>query len=373
MVYFLTARLKRQKVVDTNHELLTVTLIVPCFNEAAIINTKIENIKSLNYPRDRLQVIFVDGGSVDSTVQLIEAGIKDSSWMKLLLSPRKGKIHQLNYALSQSKSEIVINSDTDGIMEKNVIISMIQEFACNKEVGVVGAFVFPKNSISIERQFWIMQNKSRLLETEVFSSSIVIAVCYAFRRSIIKEFPDDVIADDIFLPFFANMNGYKTVYSKEAVAYETRCPANIWELIHHKFRKCNAYIIELLRFLHKSACMSLRWKMIYYTKILQVLFLPWFLLLFFMMTTSFIILKKYELVYYLYSIGGISLVIASIMIRSVRVPSSTPKPGGLLITGGTFFISNVIQITAAITFPFYNQSSSYEKVNSCKDEQTTSV
>lgn len=369
MVYFVTARLKKHKAISTDRDLPTVTLIIPCFHEASFIRAKIENLKSLDYPRDRFEVIFVDGGSTDSTVPMIEDGIKDLPWMKLLVSPRKGKIQQLNFALSYSKGEIIINSDADGILERDAVINIVSEFVNDKEVGVVGAFVFPKNTISIERQFWMMQNKSRLLETEMFSSSIVIAVCYAFRRLIIGEFPDDVIADDIFLPFFAIMNGYKTVYSHDAVAYETRCPENIWELLRHKFRKCNAYIIELLRFLHKSAYMSLRWKMIYYTKVLQLLFLPWFLVLFFMMTTSFIVLKNYEPIYYLYGAGGISLVIASVMMRSVRVPDGIPKPGGPIVTGITFFISNVIQIAAAVTFPFYRQSSSYEKVLG-KEEKT---
>lgn len=362
MVYFVAARLKKQKVTAVHDDFPTVTLVIPCFNEASLIQAKIENVKFLDYPRDCFHVIFVDGGSTDSTVQVIETGIKDSPWMNLLVSPRKGKIRQLNFALSHSRGEIIINSDADGILERDAVINIVREFMNDNQVGVAGAFVFPKNTIPIERQFWMMQNKSRLLETEVLSSSIVIAVCYAFRRSVIGEFPDDVIADDIFLPFFANMNGYKTVYSRDAVACEIRCPENIWELLRHKFRKCNAYIIELLRFLHKSAYMSLRWKMIYYTKVLQLLFLPWFLVLFFMMTTSFIVLKNYEPIYYLYGAGGISLVIASAMMRSVRVPDGTPKPGGPIVTGITFFISNVVQIAAAVAFPFYRQSSSYEKV-----------
>ncbi|GAB64208.1 MAG: glycosyltransferase [Candidatus Jettenia sp.] len=362
MVYFLTARLKKQKTVTVNDDFPIVTLVIPCFNEASWIQAKIENTRLLNYPHDRLLVIFADGGSTDATVQLITDGIKELPWMRLLISPRKGKIQQLNHALLCSKGEIIMNSDVDGILEKDAIMNIAQEFMYDKEVGVVGAFVFPENTIPIERQFWMMQNKSRLLETEVFSSSIVIAVCYAFRRSIIREFPDDVIADDIFLPFFANMNGYKTIYSQKAVAYEARCPENIWELLQHKFRKCNAYIIELLRFLHKSAYMPLRWKMIYYTKLLQLLFLPWFLVLFFLMTTSFIILKNYEPLYYLYGIGGISLIIASFMMRSVRVPHGIPKPGGFIVAGVTFFISNAIQIAGAVTFPFYRQSSSYEKL-----------
>lgn len=88
-----------------------------------------------------------------------------------------------------------------------------------------------------------------------------------------------------------------------------------------------------------------------------------------MMTTSFIVLKNYEPIYYLYGAGGISLVIASVMMRSVRVPDGIPKPGGPIVTGITFFISNVIQIAAAVTFPFYRQSSSYEKVLG-KEEKT---
>ena len=41
----------------------TVALVIPTYNEAAVIPRKLENIRQLDYPRDKLQIVIVDSAS----------------------------------------------------------------------------------------------------------------------------------------------------------------------------------------------------------------------------------------------------------------------------------------------------------------------
>src|SRR5271167_4640649 len=67
---------KRNKKVVLNpisvEDLPTLSVIVPTYNEASEVATRIENFRSVNYARNKLQVVFVDGGSTDSTPEIIE-------------------------------------------------------------------------------------------------------------------------------------------------------------------------------------------------------------------------------------------------------------------------------------------------------------
>jgi cellulose synthase/poly-beta-1,6-N-acetylglucosamine synthase-like glycosyltransferase len=77
-----------------------VTIIIPCFNEEGQILSKIENTQILDYPKDRMEVIFVDGGSEDDTVRLLTDAVRDDEHIRIIECSQPGKTHQLNEALS---------------------------------------------------------------------------------------------------------------------------------------------------------------------------------------------------------------------------------------------------------------------------------
>src|SRR5207244_54312 len=76
-------------------ELPPVTLIVPAYNEEACLQDKVANVADLDYPRDRLQVIFVSDGSTDRTNDIL-AAIDDPAIETLLLPARAGQATALN-------------------------------------------------------------------------------------------------------------------------------------------------------------------------------------------------------------------------------------------------------------------------------------
>jgi len=173
----------------------SITMLVPCFNEEKLIISKIQNVKDLHYPREQLIVKFLDGGSTDATLSLVKEHISDAPYIQLMETGQKGKIAQINHVLPQIKTDIVLNTDVDAHLKPNVLVEMVKEFQTDDRIMVVGALVIPQNCCKEEAQYWNTQNKIRILESEAYSSSIVIAPCYGFRTGLIDRFPDDVIAD----------------------------------------------------------------------------------------------------------------------------------------------------------------------------------
>lgn len=338
----------------------TMTILVPCYNEEDYVAEKIKNISALHYPSDKLEIVFLDGLSTDSTVERTERLIANIKNMQIYQTNCNGKIKQLNAYLPKVRSDIIVISDVDGMMEPQSLMEMVKDFQSCENVGVVGAFVSPVGTSKGDRRYWDAQNKGRLMESTVHSSSIVVGVCMAFKRGVIDCFPSDVLADDVYLPFEANVRGYKSLYSKHAITFEKRVPSSFWEMIHHKFNKSNAYLKELFRFLYKAQEMDSRWQVIYFTKILQMFILPWLLFFLLILSCALIFLKNIELIVYALVFGGISLLITHFIMKRISIPVEEPKSQGLFFTIGVFFTTVFILLATGISFPFYNQLGKYQ-------------
>jgi cellulose synthase/poly-beta-1,6-N-acetylglucosamine synthase-like glycosyltransferase len=340
-----------------------VSLLIPCYNEESLVHEKVENIKSLDYPKELLDIYFLDGSSTDKTVELILEKTRDMDNVKVIKTGCRGKIAQINYILPKLDSDIIVNTDMDTLLNEDVLLKLVRTLENDKEVVVAGAHVIPRTNFNLELQYWHDQNLMRFLESKVHSSSIVIAPCYAFRKDLLDEFPDDCIADDIYISFLANAKRKKSKYVEDAVAFETRTPSTIEELLRHKFRKGNAYIVELLRFLYKLPVIQPMWKIIYITKFIQVILIPWIIPFFLLSSVSQIIGSdgNWRLPFIAFLFLALSLVITrSLFSRGIKEIENKTEKRSLI---SLFVITNIILLLNGLTFPFYTQTSNYNKIN----------
>lgn len=354
---------KHERVNQEIHDYPEISMLVPCYNEENLVKQKIDNMKKLEYPREKLNVFFLDGCSTDKTVQRIKEEIKDIENIKVIETNCKGKINQINYILPKLNSNIIVNTDMDTILNGDVLIKMVEVFESDENIAVVGAHVMPQNCIELEAQYWADQNHFRILESKIHSSSIVIAPCYSFKRDLLENFPEDCIADDIYISFLANSLGKKSKYEQDAIAYETRTPSTVEDLLNHKFRKGNAYIIELLRFLYLLPRMQARWRLIYLTKFLQVVLIPW-IIPFFMLSSISLILSGIAYLK-IVAFSFIFLLISLLITRWLFSKTSMSNLNGgykkrSLLT--LFIITNFILLLNGLTYMFYNQTSCYHKI-----------
>lgn len=340
------------------------SIIIPCLNEADTIVRKLENVRALDYPRELLEVVFADGGSEDGTVALLREALDEDEPVRVVECPRRGKIAQLNHVLPQLKGEIVVNTDVDALMCSDALRQMAREFEDNPRMGVVGAYCSPDDTLPIEFYHWDSQNKSRLLETDARSSSIVVAPCYAFRRELLDRFPDDVVADDIFIAFHAHALHYRVVYSRHARAIETRSAQGMEEFIPHKFRKSNAFLRETLRFLYLLPEMGPMCRMMLLTRIMQQLLLPWLLLFWFLLAGSLLTLFRWDIVCINTAGIVISFFLTSKIFRLTRIPEmghcENRKSLALAIEG--FCVTIMIMLVTGLTYPFVRQGSVYKRL-----------
>lgn len=130
-------RVVRRPPAMTNAEYRPdVTLIIPVHNEEGVIDAKLRNLDSLQYPRERLTILIVSDGSTDQTRQRVLDYRGDLSIRFLELPQRLGKAAALNLGLQNTRSGIVVFSDASIMLEPGALQRLVQPFQ-DETIGCV--------------------------------------------------------------------------------------------------------------------------------------------------------------------------------------------------------------------------------------------
>ena len=138
LVLFVVLKIKttvfpKQKLnFDSSYE-PDVCLFVTAFNEKDYVKQKVENSFSLDYPKEKIQYLWVTDGSDDGTPDLLK---KYNQLEVHHLPERRGKMHAMNRGVKFVKAPIIIFSDTNTILGKQSILEIVAKFS-NPKTGCV--------------------------------------------------------------------------------------------------------------------------------------------------------------------------------------------------------------------------------------------
>jgi glycosyltransferase involved in cell wall biosynthesis len=115
-----------------------VSIVVPCRNEAAYIRQTLDSILANEYPRDRLEVLIVDGMSDDGTRAVIAECARRHPVIQLLDNPKRATPHALNLGISRARGSIIMRMDAHASYPPNYIADLVD---CMERTGAdsVGA------------------------------------------------------------------------------------------------------------------------------------------------------------------------------------------------------------------------------------------
>ncbi|MDD5072265.1 MAG: glycosyltransferase family 2 protein [Candidatus Omnitrophica bacterium] len=212
-----------------------VSLIIPAHNEEKVIADKLNNALSLDYPRDKFEILLILDGCIDKT-KAIAAGYKDSRLKLIEQNPRKGKMAALNLAVPQAKGDIVVFTDANSLYEKDAIRKLVRNFA-DKRIGCVcGELKYRNESLVGEGEdlYWKYEKFIKTNESRLYSLLVVNGSIYAIRKDLFEPV-EETLADDFVVPMVIAKKGYGLVYEPEAVTLE-KTAASTKEGISQKAR-----------------------------------------------------------------------------------------------------------------------------------------
>lgn len=225
-----------------------ITLFIPCYNEKDILQMKIDNTFALDYPKEKLKIMFVTDGSNDGSELFLS---KIEGVEVLHEDGRAGKIGAMNRGMKHVSSSIVIFSDANTILNKLAIKNIVRHFA-NENVGCVAGEkrIETKDvdtaSGSGEGIYWKYESFLKRLDSELNSVVGAAGELFALKTNLFEDLEKDTLLDDFMLSLRIAAKKYKVVYEKEAYAKES-ASANIKEELKRKIRIAAGGIQSIIR------------------------------------------------------------------------------------------------------------------------------
>ncbi|MEM3443239.1 MAG: glycosyltransferase, partial [Candidatus Bathyarchaeia archaeon] len=204
-----------------------ISIMVPTYNEEQTITYKIRNLTKLEYPKDRIQIIFVDGCSTDLTVEKIKAFIQNANDMNIRLiveNKRMGKSASLNIALKNCDENIIIISDADCFWPSTILKKAIPYMADPKVGAVSGPKKLLNASVSYvtrsESSYLETLNLMRYGESKFFSTLLFEGGFGAFKREVLESFdPYNTGSDDCGTVIRVIEKNFRAIMVPEAEFY----------------------------------------------------------------------------------------------------------------------------------------------------------
>ena len=206
----------------TDDRLPEVTLMVCAYNEEDIIAEKMDNTRRLDYPSDRLHLVWVTDGSNDNTNVLLSAYPE----VKVIYSPeRRGKAAALKHGIKEIDTEIVMMTDANTMLNPEAVREVARLMQDPKVGCVSGEKKVMARSDSDEAAqgeglYWKYESTLKRLDSELYSAMGAAGELCVIRRQLMTDIPDDTLLDDFIISMEIVKKGYKIAYTSNAYAME---------------------------------------------------------------------------------------------------------------------------------------------------------
>ncbi|MFT6065379.1 MAG: cellulose synthase/poly-beta-1,6-N-acetylglucosamine synthase-like glycosyltransferase [Polaribacter sp.] len=233
--------------IDSSYE-PEVTLFIAAYNEKDFVKAKMKNTSALEYPKEKINIIWVTDGSNDGTPDLLK-GYPNTTVHHL--DERNGKIGAMNRGMDFVQTPIVIFSDANTNLGKESIRRIVNLFS-NPKVGCVSGekrIVDKESDVASgagEGIYWKYESTLKKWDAELYSVVGAAGELFAIRTKLYRHVEKDTLLDDFMISLRVAQDGYTIQYDPEAYAIET-ASANVKEELKRKIRISAGGIQSIVR------------------------------------------------------------------------------------------------------------------------------
>ena len=217
----------------------TITIIVAAYNEAGRIERRLRNLLSLDYPKDKVEILVASDGSTDETVALAQ-NFASAGVIVHDFAERRGKPAMFNELVPMATGEIVVFADARQRFDVMALRALVSDFA-DPGVGAVSGELVMSAAADAEAggegaaMYWQYEKLIRSTESRSGSTVGATGAIYAIRKSLFEPLAEDTILDDVLIPVRITRRGYQVVFEPGAKAFDI-APANAHAELVRKVR-----------------------------------------------------------------------------------------------------------------------------------------
>ena len=200
-----------------------VTLFITAFNEEEVVDEKMRNCLGLDYPADKLHIVWTTDGSNDSTNQRLENWPQATVHFHPL---RHGKTAAMTRGMMLVDTPLVVFTDANTMLNREAIREIVRAFE-DPKVGCVAG----EKRIAVQEKdgaaaggegiYWKYESTLKALDARLYSAVGAAGELFAVRRELFTVMEPDTLLDDFILSLRIAMQGYKIAYCTQAYAIES--------------------------------------------------------------------------------------------------------------------------------------------------------
>lgn len=219
-----------------------ITVIVPAYNEALVIQPALRNLLELDYPD--YEVIVVDDGSSDDTYRLALDMARESTRvpLRVVTKANGGKADALNTGIALARGEFVVCMDSDTKLSRNALRAMIRHFD-SPHIGAVAGNVKVfnrENALTRLQALEYVEGLAMVRKAQSFMRivNIIPGPCGMFRKSVLQSvgcYDHDTFAEDCDLTLKILLGGWHIGYEPMAIGW-VETPSRLLDLLKQRYR-----------------------------------------------------------------------------------------------------------------------------------------
>ena len=240
----------------------SVTVLVPCMNEEAVIRQTIERIFSAGYPQDRLEVVCVNDGSSDDTLrEMLKAQTRHPRLVVVDFEKNRGLCHAWGVAMMLARGEFVVCVDSDTFIFPGSLNKLVQGFVDPTVGGISGHCDVENANVNLLTRMqdvrYYFSYKIMKASESIFGTVSCLPGCFsAYRRicvlAVLEDWMNATVmgvhgnyADDRSLTNRILKN-YNIIYDDTALA-TTIAPESWKQYTRQQARWMRSYLREIIR------------------------------------------------------------------------------------------------------------------------------
>lgn len=214
-----------------------VTLVVPAYNEADILAAKVENCLALDYPAEKLRLLFITDGSTDDSGRVLARYPRVEH---LHVAQRGGKSAAENRAMQHVATPFVVFTDCNTQLNAAAVRQLVRHYQDERVGAVSGEKKVRDNAAAPgagEGLYWRYESFLKRCDSQIYSLMGAAGELVSFRTALFAPLETDTILDDFVQSLRVVAQGYRVVYEPAAYATED-ASATLAEEMERKTRIC---------------------------------------------------------------------------------------------------------------------------------------
>lgn len=214
-----------RRTLPAEEALPDVTLFITAFNEEDVVDEKMQNSLELDYPEERLHIVWVTDGTNDGTNDRLAT--RWAGKATVYFQPqRQGKTAAMTRGMKLIETPIVVFTDANTMVNREAIREIVRAFQ-DPRVGCVAG----EKRIAVQTRdgaaaggegiYWRYESTLKALDARLYSAVGAAGELFAVRRELFEEMERDTLLDDFILSLRIAMKGNTIAYCTEAYAIES--------------------------------------------------------------------------------------------------------------------------------------------------------